>query len=150
MGTAFAVTYDVFMRYMFGQPTSWAQDLSEYAMLWATFMAAPWVLQQDGHVKLELVVERLSPLNRDRAATVTAALSCFICAVLAWQSAEATWMFYARGDVIRREWALPQFYPYLIIPVGSVLLSVEFFRLAVGWIARVDSSQTLTTKEGGI
>ena len=57
-GMALWITYEVLMRYFLERPTFWAVDLSEYAMLWAAFLAAPWVLRCEGHVRVEVFVER--------------------------------------------------------------------------------------------
>ena len=38
------ITYDVLARNFFGLGSPWFFDLSEYAMVWVTFLGAPWVL----------------------------------------------------------------------------------------------------------
>ena len=42
---ALAISYEVTMRYFFNEPTVWVMDFSEYALIYSTFMAAPWLLK---------------------------------------------------------------------------------------------------------
>ena len=129
-GMALWITYEVLMRYFLQRPTFWAVDLSEYAMLWAAFLAAPWVLRREGHVRVEVFVERMSPGRQRGLGIVMSALGAIVCAILAWQGAATVWDFYVRGVNVAREWQIPQFAVYLVIPIGSALLTIEFARRA--------------------
>jgi TRAP-type C4-dicarboxylate transport system permease small subunit len=129
-GMALWITYEVLMRYFLERPTFWAVDLSEYAMLWAAFLAAPWVLRREGHVRVEVFVERMRPEFQRRLGILMSALGALVCAVMAWQGAATVWDFYVRGTHVAREWQVPQFLVYLVIPIGSALLTLEFARRA--------------------
>jgi TRAP-type C4-dicarboxylate transport system permease small subunit len=124
------ITYEVLMRYLLERPTFWAVDLSEYAMLWAAFLAAPWVLRREGHVRVEVFVERMTPENQRRLGVLTSVLGAVVCAIMAWQGTVTVLDFYTRGVTVAREWQVPQFVTYLAIPIGSALLTVEFGRRA--------------------
>lgn len=124
-GMALWVSYDVLARYFLARPTSWALDLSEYAMLWAVFLAAPWVLRQGAHVCIDIFVERLGAPARRWMAVATALIGAFVCAILAWQGILECRDLYARGLDFGREWKVHQWQVYLAIPVGASLLAVE-------------------------
>ena len=76
------ITYDVLTRYFLDFASPWAFDLSEYALVWITFLGAPWVLLQDRHVRIELLVDVL-PRATQRALGIAVSiiailrLSCF-------------------------------------------------------------------------
>ena len=55
------ITYDVVTRNLFGWASPWAFDLSEYSLVWMTFLAAPWILLRDGHVRVEILIDALGP-----------------------------------------------------------------------------------------
>lgn len=129
-GMALWITYEVLMRYLFQSPTIWAVDLSEYAMLWAAFFAAPWVLRREGHVRVEVLVERANPARQRALGVFTSVIGALGCAVMAWQGGVTVWDFYVRGTMVAREWQVPQWIVYLVIPFGSALLTVEFVRRA--------------------
>ena len=71
------ITYDVLTRYFLNFASPWAFDLSEYALVWITFLGAPWVLLQDRHVRIELLVDVL-PRAAQRALGLPSASSRFV------------------------------------------------------------------------
>lgn len=130
-GIALWVTYDVIARYVLRRPTSWALDLSEYAMLWSVFLAAPWVLRQDAHIKVDLFVQGLSPQARRWFEGGTAIIGILGCAILTWEGVQTCWDLYVRGIDFAREWKVYQAAVYAVIPVGTALLTIEFALRAV-------------------
>ena len=137
------VTYEVVMRYLFTRPTIWAVDLSEYTLLWSTFLAAPWVLKREGHVTIDLLVNALGPTSRQRLGIVVSLIGAAICAIFAWSTAFSVIEYYLweikqyipyiaiqRELIIRHLWEIKQYIPYIAIPVGGTLLTIEFLRRA--------------------
>lgn len=140
IGMALWVTYEVLMRYLVRRPTIWAVDLSEYAMVWAVFLAGPWLLRHDRHVNIEVVVERLGPRGRQVLGVVTSIVGALVCAVLGWQGLVTVADLWTRGVVFAKEWAVVQYPFYLVIPFGSALLVVEFLRRAARFVAPSSAS----------
>ena len=68
----FSVLYEIVARYFFNSPTIWAVDLTEYSLVYITFLGTPWVLRDHAHTRVELVVERLRPRVR-----LTLGIVCF-------------------------------------------------------------------------
>jgi TRAP-type C4-dicarboxylate transport system permease small subunit len=128
---ALAVTYEVVMRYVFNDPTIWAVDLSEYIMLYATFLAAPWLVREGGHIRIEALLSLLSPRNQHMLGVVAAIISAAVAAVLCWQGLDATLDAYTRGVIIARSWRVPRWIVWALIPVGSFFITIEFIRVAV-------------------
>lgn len=131
VGMSLWVTYDVVARYVFVSPTIWASDLSEYGLLWATFLAAPWVLRQEGHVRIEIIVERLPRQYRRAIGIVVSVVGAVVCVIFAWQTGLTTVDFFARDLMEARIWRIPQWIPYSVIPLGSAVLAVEFVARAL-------------------
>ena len=48
------IVYDVAVRTLGFQPPFWTSALTEYALLYMTMLAAPWLVRQKGH-PIELV-----------------------------------------------------------------------------------------------
>ena len=124
------VSYEVVMRYLFTRPTIWTVDLSEYTLLWSTFLAAPWVLKREGHVTIDLLVNVLNQAMRRRLGIVVSLIGAAICAVYAGSTAQSVIEFYERDLIIRHDWEIKQYIPYIAIPVGGTLLTIEFLRRA--------------------
>lgn len=130
------ITYDVVTRTLFDFASPWAFDLAEYALVWITFLGAPWVLLQDRHIRIELLTERL-PVGVQRFLGITmSTLAFLVCLLLAWITAEAAIGYYQGDAMMPRIWRIPKVWPYLILPVGSVLLGIAFaLRLALYFVA---------------
>ena len=145
-GMSLWTTYEVVARYVFLRPTIWAADLTEYGLLWSTFLAAPWVLRRGGHVRVEILVDALAPRWQGRVGLTVSIVAALACAILAWRSGITTWSYYEKGQMLARIWQIPRFLPYLAIPVGSALLAAEFLRRASEYYRSPDAEAQLRSR----
>lgn len=126
------ITYDVLTRTLFSWASPWAFDLSEYALVWITFLAAPWILMNDRHIRIELLVDALPRSVQRVFGVAVSVVAIGTCAVLAWRTGIAALDYFERGDMMARIWRIPRIYPYVVIPFGCALLTVAFvFRLGL-------------------
>ena len=81
---------------------------------------------------------RVPPRPRRWLDIATSLAGAAICAVLTWQGIVTEWDLYVRNVDFAHEWQVRQYAVYLIIPIGFLLLTIEFlrragrFRLGVG------------------
>jgi len=122
-----SVTYDVVMRY-FGHPTLWVVEISEYSLLYMTFLVAAWLLKREGHVKIDLVLNRLSPRAQAMTNVITSIFGLIICLVITWYTAKVTWSHFERGLYMPTYLEVPNAYILVVIPVGSFMLFIQFLR----------------------
>jgi len=127
-----AVVYEVVARYFFKRPTVWAVDLTEYALLYVTFLGAAWVLREGAHIRVEFLVERLGPRPRLALSTIISLVATGVVAVLMWKGIEVTWVAYVKGQAMLNPWRVPRWLLMLPIALGSLLLMIEFLRQAWG------------------
>ena len=126
----FSVLYEVVARYFFNSPTIWAVDLTEYSLVYITFLGTPWVLRDHAHTRVELVVERLQPRLRVTLAIVVALVAASGAVVMAWEGAWETWESYVGGHAELKAWRVYRWPLILPICVGSTMLVIEFLRQA--------------------
>jgi len=105
-----------------------ALDAIEYGLLAATFLAAPWVLSINGHVQVDLVTEALSARGRRVLSIVSWSIAAIVSAALAWYAFEALEASYARGAMIRKAFAIPEWWTLVMLPLCLTLCSIEFLR----------------------
>lgn len=120
------ISYDVITRYFLDYSSPWSFDLSEYALVWITFLGAPWVLLQDRHVRIELLVDVLSPRVQRMLGIVVCLIAIITCAVLAWRTGLAAFQYIERNEMMPRIVRIPRIWPYCIVPIGSLLLTFAF------------------------
>jgi C4-dicarboxylate transporter DctQ subunit len=62
---------------LFAMP--WSFDVAEYSLFFITFLGAPWVLREEGHITVDILVARLSPSNQIYMARVANAIGGLVC-----------------------------------------------------------------------
>ncbi|MAM24586.1 MAG: C4-dicarboxylate ABC transporter permease [Rhodobacteraceae bacterium] len=105
-----------------------ALDAIQYTIMAATFMAAPWVLAQDAHVKVDLVTAGLPDGGRRLLGRITALIGAVTAAVLGWYGTLALWSSITRGAVIRTSFTLPEWITLVFLPLCMGLCAVVFLR----------------------
>ncbi len=146
--TMVVVCMEVVMRYFFKHSLMWVFETTSYSMLFITYLAAPWLLKEEGHTVMDLVSNRLRPRIQAMLNFITSIIGAFVCLVITWYGAETTLYLLRMG--IREQSAVrpPSFILYIVIPIGSLLLSIQFLRRAHKHLNkwRILSSQGSMTK----
>lgn len=125
----FGTSYEVFMRYVLGAPTTWAFDISYITYGGLLLMAGPYTLSRNGHVRGD-VIYRLWPARVQASIDLALYILFFLPAVLAL--IYAGWTF-ASMSVRFRELSIfspagvPVFPLKALIPVAGVLLLLQGF-----------------------
>ena len=55
------ITFEVVARYVFLAPTIWAEEMSQFFQIWATYLAAAYVLKHKKLITIDSVVSKFSP-----------------------------------------------------------------------------------------
>jgi C4-dicarboxylate transporter DctQ subunit len=119
----------------------WMFEITEYCMLWLTFLAAPWVLKHEAHIRMELIVDRFSVRTQTMLQIATSVIGALICLILTVFGIKVAWDYYKTGYFLHTVMA-PPIYPILaIIPMGSVLLFMQFLRQAHKYTGKLKSIQ---------
>ena len=129
-----AICTDVLLRnvplapWLRGLPAT--NDLSEAALYLITLLAAPWLLRQGRHIRVDIVLRVLPPALAWRCEWVVDALGLACSLVVAWYGVAATLDAYASGEMYIKALATPAWWWLAVLPVTFSLLAVEFvFRM---------------------
>ena len=129
------VATDVLMRYFLNRSITWSVEIAQYLLMCITFLSAAWVLKEERHVWLDIVVNHFGPKNRAAVNTITSILGAIICAVICWYGASNAWFHFKEGTVIVEMILKPLKGPMLLpIPIGFFLFSIQFMRRAYGFL----------------
>ena len=126
------VSYTVLMRYFIGKPPVWATEMTEWILLYATFLAAAWVLKEDGHVKIDVVLIRLSQKKQYVFSVIVCILGILICGFFAYHGAKAVYSLYKRDVIMMGMILMPKYILVAVIPLGLLLCFVQFIRSLKG------------------
>jgi TRAP-type C4-dicarboxylate transport system permease small subunit len=129
---ALATTWDVLGRNLTGQTTvRGLGDLVEYALFVATFLAAPWLLRQNGHVQVDFLVTALPARLGNALRRLADAVGLVVCLVLLVYAVRVTWRSWASGNIVLKTVVFPEWWLYAVIVVSMFLLVLEFMRRLV-------------------
>lgn len=131
------ISAGIIMRYYFKAPIRGLVELSEYSMLWITFLVAAWVLKDDAHIKMDVVLNMLRPKVRVVLNIITSILGTVTALGLMWYSGKAVLDLYKTGFYQPVVFEIPKAYVMAIIPVCSFLLFIQFLRRISGYFGEL-------------
>ena len=125
-----SVCVDVVMRYFFNSPSGWILQISEYILLYIPFLSAAYVLKEDGHIKVDIILNFLSKKTEAMLNTVTSILGAIVLFILTYYGVIVTFDFYVRKVPTLKYLKIPEFLVIIVIPVGCFLFALQFIRRA--------------------
>lgn len=131
-----SVTINVLLRYSIKFNFVWLFEITEYSLLWMTFLGTAWILRNNRHVRVDLVVSAMSPRKKEIMGFLAAVLSSILLAVMVWYTAKLT-LHDFQANIYRSSVLEPQkWYLEIIIPIGFLLLLLQMLRNACGHLVR--------------
>ncbi|MBY6347710.1 TRAP transporter small permease [Providencia rettgeri] len=122
------VCADVVLRNLGYDALSTSVEVTEYMLIIATFVAAPWVLYLGGHIRIDVLVNNL-PLPVQRLLDlVSNLLGLLVSAVLAWQCAVVALDAHEQGAMVFKALVFPEWWLNLPLLFGASMLALEFLR----------------------
>ena len=116
----------VFVRAVLGWSVIWQTDFVTFSLVAATFIGAPYVLLTRGHVNVELLPLYLGQRARFALALVASAAALLFCLAVLWYAAGWWWEAYSNRWTTDSVWRLELWIPYLSLPVGMAILSLQY------------------------
>ena len=116
------VVASVLFRYVLLSPLTWSEEVGRYVMIWLGFLAASIGVRQGVHVGVEFVVQWVRPgLAVWLRGLARVAMAVFLLIVMGYGFILVTGLWDQWSPVlnIRMTW------PYLAIPVGSLLMLIQ-------------------------
>jgi C4-dicarboxylate transporter, DctQ subunit len=119
------ITYEVVMRYVFLAPTIWAEEMSRFLQIWATYIAAATVLRHRQLIAITVVVERLGSCARKVAEAFALVWILLFCLVAVWYGLDIMFDSIRLGRATPTMLSVPQWMTELAIPLGFTLLALQ-------------------------
>ncbi len=139
------VGYDVLTRNAGWGGVSWVLDVTEYMLPVATCIAAPWLMYQNQHVRLDVLNRVLSERALARIDRIASLIGAIVSAVIAWYAVAVIVDSRQAGSIVMKSLIFPEWWVYLPVPIGFGLLAVEcvrrFFHGPGGPLGSLDSPE---------
>ena len=124
--TMIGTSADVLGRYFLNRPIEEMMALSEFGLLYITFLSAPWLLRINGHIQMDFFISRMGIRKKSQLEILSCAMGLFICLILIWYGTQVSrelWVMKVY-DLFKMK-GFPKAIIVAIIPFGSVLLSSD-------------------------
>lgn len=116
----------VLVRYLLHAASYWQTEFVTYALIGITFVGAPYVLMGGGHLGVDLVSRLPAGRARFPLALGVNLLAVACCITIAALGAGAWYDAWTQGQRSETLWAVPLWIPYLAMPVGFGILSLQY------------------------
>jgi C4-dicarboxylate transporter DctQ subunit len=131
-----AVCYTIGMRYLFTKTTIWIIPVTEYALLWIVFLGTTWLLRERGHITTDILYTHLGEKTKYSLDCIMYVIGGLTCVAMFLLGVIHVHQCIAGGVTDVRAITVPKTVVFIIIPLGSILLTVQFFRMA--WSRFID------------
>lgn len=122
------VTADVVLRNLNIDLIPAGVEITEYMLMIATFIAAPWLLYHNGHIRVDVLVNILPKTLQRLLSLLCNLIGLLVCGVLTQQSFMVLLDAHQQGSVVFKELIFPEWWLSLPLLIGAALLSIEFIR----------------------
>jgi TRAP-type C4-dicarboxylate transport system permease small subunit len=139
--------YGVVMRYVFSKSPEWVEEIVIYTVIWAVFLIASTLSEEQGHVGATFVVEQF-PLKARRLIEIgTGLLALVFCILIGLWGYQIVQVTYAMDERSLTSIRFPLWIAYLSVPVGATLIVLRYARRIYRLIFRFDPGDLIGTHE---
>ena len=131
-----AVCYTIGMRFLFTRTTIWIMQTTEYALLWIVFLGTTWLLRERGHITTDIIYTHLNEKTKRYLDCIMFVIGGLACTIMVYFGIDYLRECILKGVTDVRAVTVPKWTIFIIIPIGSILLAIQFFRMA--WSRLVD------------
>ncbi len=119
---------NVIGRYVFGVSLKWAEELTNYIIIWITFLGGVVCLRKGMQITMDAFVLQLNGSMQVFVARLTSALGLLFSLATVWLSYKLVMMVLPTGQV-SPAMMVPMFIPYLVLPLSGLLMAMEYLEL---------------------
>lgn len=123
---ALAIAVDLGLRLLQLGNLPGMQEIVEYLLYVGVFLAAPWVLRLNAHVRVDLVVGALPHRTAVMLERAVDGVALAVCAVLAWYGAVNMAAAWKSGAAQQQYFIVHEWYLLAVLVLAFVLLAIEF------------------------
>lgn len=125
------IFYEILSRSLFNAPTTWATELTIYAIIGSCFLGSAYAVRENAHIKVDLLLHNV-PLSIRRVMLMISCILGLLFGILCtWFGFEHVKQSMELGFTSASLLRIPMYIPESLIPIGGLLLSFAF---ALQWV----------------
>jgi TRAP-type C4-dicarboxylate transport system permease small subunit len=122
----------------------WSAEVSENILYMMTLFAAPWLLRQGQHIRVDILLRAIPPRAAWALEWIGDVIGLACCLYFVWYGSRVASASYAAGAVSIKTLVTPEWWMLAPLPFAFALLAIEFgfrmHRLAVAEHGRRDDA----------
>jgi len=107
------------------QGLAWSNEMSETGLYLLTMLAAPWLLREGRHIRVDILLRVLPKPVGWTCEWLSDAIAFACCLCVVFYGVRATWESYSQGSITIKTLVLPEWWTLAPLPAAFVLLAVE-------------------------
>ena len=108
----------------------WSNEISENMLYLVTMLAAPWILRNGGHIRVDILLLAIPKKIAWYCEWVVDALALVCCAIMMFYGWSAAAASFKSGSITIKTLATPEWWSLAPLPVAFLLLFIEvLFRM---------------------
>ena len=108
----------------------WSNDITEAMLYLITMCAAPWLLRQGQHIRVDILLRAIPKRAAWYCEWFADAVGLFCCAVMVWYGVKMTVSSYLSGAMTVKTMVTPEWWLLAPLPAAFALLAIEMlFRM---------------------
>ena len=109
---------------------AWSNEVSEAMLYLITMLAAPWLLRQGQHIRVDVVLRAVPPRLGWYFEWIADTLGLACCLVIAYYGARAALASFRAGSISIKTLVTPEWWLLAPLPIAFLLLAIEMgFRM---------------------
>ena len=124
--TTFMTFYEVVSRSVFNEPTSWATELSIYAIIGSCFLGSAFAVRTYSHITVDLLINSVNDRFKTILAYITNSLGLLFSVIFTIYTFSHVVKTYELGVTSASLLRVPMYLPEIFLLAGGVLLCIAF------------------------
>ncbi len=124
---------NVVCRYVLNFSIVWAEELSQYLMVWIAFLGAGLAMREGRHVAVEMLQDVLPSRGQRATRIVVAVLVLTFLVVLVVLGFRFAWFAREQETPVM---TIPLAIPYLAVPLGALVFAIHFALMFRDYVAK--------------
>lgn len=122
------ICYSTLSRVVFNKPLTNLVEYSTYSLMYITFLGAPEILKNKGHINLDIITDKLQMKSKNLLSMIVNVVGAIIsCAMLYYGSLVVIDNYLLKIKVMD-SMGTPQYLLTMVIPIGMFFMTIEFIR----------------------
>lgn len=131
--------WQIVQRNVFGNGFVWTDELLRLLVLWLTMVGSIIASRNDHHIRMDLLINLLSPRWQTRLKRVVYLITAVACGALSWASMRFVLMEIEFESLLLG--SCPAWWFQIVLPVGFFLIAWRYLLLSVWPPKELDSTE---------